>query len=136
MITALNCGYRDADDYYERASAALDLARRFSGSETRHPIGVASVGPIASGPDYPTDVARAQHFEALVQSGHAGSLIEAALRFVISNDAMTTVLVGTSTIAQLETAAAAIDKGPLPSAALDQLPGLWRTLAAPRSRQV
>ena len=107
-----------------------------SGSETRHPIGVASVGPIASGPDYPTNVARARHFEALVQSGHAGSLIEAALRFVVSNDAMTTVLVGTSTIAQLETAAAAIDKGPLPSTALEQLTGLWRALADERGSRV
>ena len=107
-----------------------------SGSEARHPIGAASVGPIASGPDYPTDVARARLFEALVRAGHAGSLIEAALRFVISNDAMTTVLVGTSTIAQLETAAAAVDKGPLPSAALEQLPGLWRTLAGEGSNRV
>jgi len=107
-----------------------------SGSETRHPVGVASVAPIASGPDYRTDVARARLFEAPVQSGHAGSLIEAALRFVISNDAMTTVLVGTSTIAQLETAAAAINKGPLPKAALDQLAALWRTLAGQGSRPV
>lgn len=107
-----------------------------SGSETRHPIGVASVGPIASGLDYRTDVARAHVFEALVQSGHAGSLIEAALRFAISNDAMTTVLVGTSTIDQLETAAASINKGPLPSAALDQLTALWHTLASQRIHQV
>jgi aryl-alcohol dehydrogenase-like predicted oxidoreductase len=107
-----------------------------SGSEARHPIGAAKVGPIASGPDYAADVARAQHFEALVEAGHAGSLIEAALRFVISNEAMTTVLVGTSTIAQLETAAAAIGKGPLPRAALEQLSGIWRTLASQGSRRV
>jgi len=101
-----------------------------SGSEMRHPVGAASVAPIASGPDYRTDAARARLFEALVRSGHAASLIEAALRFVISNEAMTTVLVGTSTIDQLETAAASINKGPLPKAALDQLAALWRTLAA------
>ena len=100
-----------------------------SGSETRHPVGAAAVGPIASGPDYRTDVARARCFDALVHSGHAGSLVEAALRFVISNDATTTALVGTSTIEQLEAAGAAIAKGPLPRAALDQLSGLWRTLA-------
>ena len=107
-----------------------------SGSETRHPVGAASVAPIASGPDYRTDAARARLFEALVRSGHAASLIEAALRFVISNDAMTTVLVGTSTIDQLETAAAAINKGPLPKAALDQLAALWRTLADQGRRRV
>lgn len=100
-----------------------------SGSETRHSLGVASVGPIASGPDYGTDVARARRFEALVQAGHAGSLIEAALRFIISNDAMTTVLVGTSTLDQLETAIAAVEKGPLPPAALEQVSALWRDLS-------
>ena len=105
-----------------------------SGSEARHPLGAASVAPIASGRDYRSDVARARRFEALVEAGHAGSLIEAALRFVISNEVMTTVLVGTSTIEQLETAAAAVDKGPLPRAALDEAASLWRELASESGR--
>lgn len=100
-----------------------------SGVETRHPIGVASLTPIASGPDYRTDVARARYFEALVQAGHAQSLIEAALRFAISNEALTTALVGISTIEQLETAIACINKGKLPRAALDEIAGIWRGFA-------
>jgi aryl-alcohol dehydrogenase-like predicted oxidoreductase len=101
-----------------------------SGVETRHPIGVAVMTPIASGPDYRADVARARQLAALVAAGHAGSLIEAALRFAISDPAMTSVLVGTSTIDQLETAIAAVEKGKLPRAALDQAAGIWRGVSA------
>jgi aryl-alcohol dehydrogenase-like predicted oxidoreductase len=100
-----------------------------SGLETRHPIGVPSVDPIASGPDYRTDVARAHAFQALVGAGYARSLIEAALRFAFASEAMTTVLVGTSTLDQLETAIACANKGPLTRAALDEAARLWRNLA-------
>ncbi|MBI3637956.1 MAG: aldo/keto reductase [Candidatus Rokubacteria bacterium] len=100
-----------------------------SGEEGRHPHGVPVVEPIASGTDYAADVRRGRRFDALVREGHAGSVVEASLRFAIANPAMTTVLVGYSTLDQLEYAAAAIAKGPLPRAALDQLPGLWRDVA-------
>jgi aryl-alcohol dehydrogenase-like predicted oxidoreductase len=89
-----------------------------SGSETRHPVGLPTVEPIGSGPSYAADAARARRFEALVKEGHAASLIEAALRFVISHPAMTTMLVGTSTIEELEIAARAVAAGPLTPAAL------------------
>ncbi|TXL77172.1 aldo/keto reductase [Vineibacter terrae] len=89
-----------------------------SGSEARHPIGMAAVDPIGSGPSYAADARRARQFEALVREGHAGSIIEAALRFVIANPAMTTMLVGTSTLDELEAAGQAVSKGPLPQAAL------------------
>jgi len=100
-----------------------------SGLETRHPIGIASVEPIASGPDYRTDVARAHAFQALVAAGYARSLVEAALRFAFASEAMTTVLVGTSTLDQLEAAIAYANKGPLTRAALDEAARLWRNIA-------
>jgi aryl-alcohol dehydrogenase-like predicted oxidoreductase len=100
-----------------------------SGLETRHPIGAASVDPIASGPDYRTDAARAQAFQALVAAGYARNLIEAALRFAIASEAITTALVGTSTFDQLETAIACVTKGPLTRSALDEAVRLWRNLA-------
>ena len=96
-----------------------------SGSEQRHPIGVPVVPPIASGPDYAADVRNAHRFDALIEAGHAGSLTEAALRFAISEPAMTTVLIGTSTIDQLETAAAVVQKGALTKAALDEVAKVW-----------
>lgn len=100
-----------------------------SGTEARHPLGVPALDPIASAADYRTDVAHARRLEALVAKGHVASVVEAALRFAISNTALTTVLVGYSTIEQLDYAAACIGKGRLPAAALDEIAVLWRRFA-------
>jgi aryl-alcohol dehydrogenase-like predicted oxidoreductase len=97
-----------------------------SATQTRHPHGMPLVEPIGSGSNYATDVRRAERLQALVQEGHAESMIEAALRFAIAHDAMTTVLVGYSTLEQLEIAAAAANKGPLERAALDRVAELQR----------
>ena len=99
-----------------------------SGQVARHPTAMPSVAPIASGPDYATDVARARALEPLVAQGHAGSLIEAALRFTITGDAMSTVQIGCSDLAQLDFAAAAINKGPLSPAARSALNAIWKDL--------
>jgi L-galactose dehydrogenase/L-glyceraldehyde 3-phosphate reductase len=99
-----------------------------SGQAARHPTAIPSVSPIASGPDYATDVARARALEPLVAQGHAGSLIEAALRFTITGDAMSTVQIGCSDLAQLDFAAAAVNKGPLSPAALATLNTIWKAL--------
>ena len=95
-----------------------------SATEARHPLGSPSVEPIGSGRDYRIDVERARRLEPLVRDGFADSLVEAAIRFVIACDAVSTALVGYSTLEQLEYAAAAANKGPLPPAALDRLQGL------------
>jgi aryl-alcohol dehydrogenase-like predicted oxidoreductase len=96
-------------------------AGALSGTEDRHPLGSPAVEPIGSGGTYRTDVERARRLEPLVRDGHADSLVEAALRFVIANDAVSTVLVGYSTLDHLEYAARSINKGPLSRAALERL---------------
>lgn len=98
-----------------------------SGQATRHPTAIPSVSPIASGPDYVTDVARSRAFEPLVAQGHAGSVIEAALRFAVTGDALSTVLIGCSDLAQLDFAVAAVAKGPLSPAALSTLKAIWES---------
>src|SRR5262249_61047827 len=103
-----------------------------AGPEARQAVAVPTVEPIASGPDYATDVRHARRLEALVREGHAGSLVEAALRFPLGSEAVSTGLLGYSSQDHLEYAAAAMAKGPLPPAALDRLAGLWRDLAAGR----
>ena len=100
-----------------------------SGQSARHPIAIPAVAPIASGPDYATDVERARAFEPLVAEGYASSVVEAAFRFALTADALSTMLIGTSDLAQLEFAAAAVAKGPLPAAAIDRLRTIWTTLA-------
>jgi aryl-alcohol dehydrogenase-like predicted oxidoreductase len=99
-------------------------AGALSGVETRHPLGSPSVEPIGSGSAYRIDVERARRLEPLVREGLADSLIELAVRFVISNEAVSTVLVGYSTIEHLEYAAAAANKGPLPRDALKRVEAL------------
>jgi aryl-alcohol dehydrogenase-like predicted oxidoreductase len=47
-----------------------------------------------------------------------------AVRFVISNDAVSTALVGYSTLEHLEYAAAAVDKGPLAHEAIERIAAL------------
>jgi L-galactose dehydrogenase/L-glyceraldehyde 3-phosphate reductase len=96
-------------------------AGALSGVETRHPLGSPNVEPIGTGSSYRVDVERARRLEALVAEGFAGSLVEAAISFVIANEAVSTALVGTSTIAELEFALDAAEKGPLSPAALSRL---------------
>jgi L-galactose dehydrogenase/L-glyceraldehyde 3-phosphate reductase len=105
-------------------------AGALSGTEARHPIAVPSVEPIASGRDYATDVQRAQALGALVTEGHAESLVEASLRFALGDDAVSTVLLGYSSLEHLEYAATAVAKGPLPAAAVARLATLWARLAS------
>jgi aryl-alcohol dehydrogenase-like predicted oxidoreductase len=102
-------------------------AGALSGTEDRHPLGSPSVEPIGSGGSYRTDAGRAKRLEPLVREGHAEGLIEAALRFVIANDAVSTVLVGYSTFDHLEYAARSINRGPLSHDALERLAALQNT---------
>ncbi|HTV43862.1 MAG TPA: aldo/keto reductase [Stellaceae bacterium] len=129
--TAIAAGY-PAHDFgdllaHTRAASMGVIAIRvlaagaLSGAESRHPLGSPNVAPIGSGRDYRVDVERARRLEPLVREGFAGSLIEAAIRFVIAHDAVSTALVGTSTIEELEYALQAVEKGPLPPTALDRL---------------
>ncbi len=102
-------------------------AGALSGTVERHPLGSPQVEPIGSGRDYGIDVERARRLEPLMREGFADSLVEAAIRYVIAHPAVSTTLVGYSTLDQLEYAAAAANKGPLPPAALDRLAQLQRS---------
>jgi aryl-alcohol dehydrogenase-like predicted oxidoreductase len=103
-----------------------------SGELGRHPIAVPSVEPISTGPDYATDVGRARALRGLVDEGHVGSLVEAALRFPLGSDAVSTILLGYSSLEHLEAAAAAVAKGPLPPAAFARLAAGWVDMARAR----
>ena len=96
-------------------------AGALSGVAARPPLGSPSVEPIGSGSAYRIDVERAKRLEPLVRAGFAESLIELAVRFVISDQAVATALVGYSSLEHLEYAAAATDKGPLPREALERI---------------
>jgi aryl-alcohol dehydrogenase-like predicted oxidoreductase len=92
-----------------------------AGTAERHPLAMQVVDPIGSAPDFAADVARAKELEPLVREGVAGSLTELAERFVIGHPAVSTMLVGYSTLDQLEAAIAAVNKGPLPETTLKRV---------------
>jgi aryl-alcohol dehydrogenase-like predicted oxidoreductase len=100
-----------------------------SGSAERHPIAGAAPEPIGSAMRYDADVDRARRLMPLVKEGFAESLTEAATRFAISHPAMGTILVGMATPEQFEEALAAVQKGPLPQAALHRLAALRQAFA-------
>ena len=100
-----------------------------AGSAERHPIASPPPEPIGSATSYHADVARASRLMPLVKEGFAASLTEAATRFAISHPAMGTILVGTATPQQFEAALSAVQKGPLPPAALERLTALRQGFA-------
>ena len=73
---------------------------------------------------YDADIDRARRLIPLVQEGFATSLTEAATRFALSHPTVGTNLVGMATPQQFEDALAAVQKSPLPRAALDRLSAL------------
>jgi aryl-alcohol dehydrogenase-like predicted oxidoreductase len=100
-----------------------------SGSAERHPIASPPPEPIGSAMSYDADIARARRLMPLVAEGFAASLTEAATRFAIGNAAVGTILVGMATPQQFEDALAAVQKGPLPPAAIARLEALRQGFA-------
>ena len=100
-----------------------------SGSAARHPVAGTAPEPIGSAMHYDADVDRARRLIPVVEEGFAASLTEAAVRFALSHPAMGTILVGMATPQQFEDALAAVEKGPLPPAALDRLSALRQAFA-------
>jgi L-galactose dehydrogenase/L-glyceraldehyde 3-phosphate reductase len=98
-----------------------------SGTAERHPIASPPPEPIGSAFSYDADLQRARRLLPLVQEGFATTLAEAATRFVISHPGISTVLIGLAALDQFEQALAAIEKGPLPQAALARLMELQRS---------
>jgi len=100
-----------------------------SGSSERHRIASPPPEPIGSGASYDADLVRARRLLSLIDEGFAATLAEAATRFALSHPALGTILVGMASPEQFEDALSAVQKGPLPPAALDQLTVLQQTFA-------
>jgi L-galactose dehydrogenase/L-glyceraldehyde 3-phosphate reductase len=100
-----------------------------SGSSERHRIASPPPEPIGSGASYDADLRRARRLLPLVNEGFAATLAEAATRFALCHPAVGTILVGMASPQQFEDALSAVQKGPLPPAALDRLTVLQQTYA-------
>ncbi len=96
-----------------------------SGTADRHPNASPPPTPMASSHTYNDDLERAKAFRFLIDDGYADSMAEASVRFVLSNRDISTALVGTASIEQLQQALAAAAKGPLATEALEKLQRTW-----------
>lgn len=121
-----------AQDYRQLLGAALDngvgsivvrvlAGGALTGSATRHPLGMQQVDPIGSARDFATDVGRARLLAPVLPAANASSLAELAIRYVISNASVSTTEIGIATLDELQRAADAVNKGPLPAAALARI---------------
>ncbi len=104
-------------------------AGALSGTTERHTLAAQSVAPIGTGADLAADAALAHRFSFLWDEGYAQGPVQAAIRFVIGNPAVSTALVGYSSMDQLDYAIAAAERGPLPGDAIERLQAVWQRLA-------
>ena len=95
------------------------------GSEERHSLASPPPAPIGSSASYQEDADRARSVQFLVNEGHAGSLPEAAIRFALAKPQVSSVLVGYSSMEQLEQSVEYHAKGPLSNEALTRLGQQW-----------
>jgi len=100
-----------------------------SGSDARQANASPAPPPIGSALAFATDVARAQRFLPMVQEGHVGSLVELAIRFAITEPRIGTALIGLASQSDLDTALAAVAKGPLPQAVLASIAAIEASFA-------
>jgi L-galactose dehydrogenase/L-glyceraldehyde 3-phosphate reductase len=100
-----------------------------SGNAERQSNASPAPPPIGTATSFDDDVARARRFMPLIEEGHATSLAELATRFAISTPAMGTALMGLATLNDLEQAIAAVEKGPLPAAALARIASIQSSFA-------
>ena len=91
----------------------------------RHPLASPAPAPIGTGRDYQEDFSRAKAFRFLREEGHVADLAEAAMRFPLGRPEVSTVLVGFSSLEQVEQAAASAAKGPLPDIVESRLCDVW-----------
>ncbi len=129
-------GSHPYQDYGQLAQRAADsgmgiiairvlAAGALSGSTERHELAAQSVAPIGTGADLASDASLAHRFSFLWDEGYAQGPVQAAIRFATANPAVSTALVGYSSMEQLDYAIAAAERGPLPGEALERLQAVW-----------
>src|SRR5262245_45951887 len=90
---------------------------------TKRPEGLAV---LTSGTDLDNEVRCAAAFHQALGS-EFGTLAQTALRFALGNRDLSTRVIGISNLSDLNDALAAVEKGPLPAAAITKLKDLWAT---------
>ncbi len=102
-------------------------AGALTGTPERHEIAAPAVAPIATGETLEEDFNRASAFSFLVAEGYVSSMVEAAVRFSISFEEISTSLVGLSSFDHIKQAISAAEKGPFDGEVLERLKDLRTT---------
>ena len=103
-------------------------AGALSATAERHELAAQSPRPIGTGASLDADFAAAKKFSFLWSEGYADDMVEAAIRVAITNHHVSTALIGLSSMEQLEYAAIAAEKGPLPGEAIERLQAFWTSM--------
>ncbi|MDP8921406.1 MAG: aldo/keto reductase [Chloroflexota bacterium] len=101
------------------------------GATERHANAGDPGAPLAGGPGYAHDLARARSLAPLVRELGLENPLELSLRFVQAHHGVSTVLVGYSDPTQLDDALRWTARGPLPADVVEQIVALARSEAAP-----
>jgi len=96
------------------------------GEAARQGYAAPAPGSLTEGADYKADVDRASKLRFLV-AGEIQSLPQAGIRFALMNRAVSTVLVGFSSLSQIEEAASCSVEEPFPKNLMEKLQELWAT---------
>jgi aryl-alcohol dehydrogenase-like predicted oxidoreductase len=101
-----------------------------SGSAARQPNASPAPAPIGSSREFAGDLVLAQKFVPLVADGSAGSLVELAIRYAVTEPNVGTALIGLASQADLDTAIASVEKGPLSRDVLARIAAVQATFAS------
>jgi aryl-alcohol dehydrogenase-like predicted oxidoreductase len=119
-----NGGQQDFDGLIEDAAKQgvavvairIYAAGALSATPDRHPIAWLPPRPLIPGSEYADDLGRAQGFQTLARELDMESPLELSLRFVLGPRAISTVLVGLSTVEHLRSALRWAERGPMDEA--------------------
>ncbi len=96
-------------------------AGALAATDVRHANAGEPGSPIIPGAEYAADLARARRLAPLAAELGLEGTLELALRFALSRPGISTVLVGYSDLAQLESALRWAERGPLPAEAVERI---------------
>jgi D-threo-aldose 1-dehydrogenase len=109
-----------------RLNMGVLAIRVWAGGPLARPDQPARLSVLTDGTDVDNEMRCANAVRTVLGPGY-GSPAQAALRFTLGNRDLSSRVIGVSSMAELEEALGAVERGPLPSEAMAKLDQLWAT---------